>query len=108
MMPHLRFTLAALLLSGSAQADILRMVCPAQKSDMVLIFDTETRSLQATVDNIKSTYIVGPVQTDQRGTLVGGRVSPYGHDFVAFFAQEGWLHNLYANGSKIDYRCKQM
>jgi hypothetical protein len=97
----------ALMLSGSCRAEVLRMVCQTQKAEMQLVFDTETRSLQATIDNIKSNYIVGPIQADQRGLLVGGRVSPYGHDFVALFAAEGWIHNLYANGSKLEYRCRQ-
>jgi hypothetical protein len=98
----------AFLLDAPCQAEILRMVCHTQKADMTLVYDSEARSLQATIDNIRSNYLVGPVQSDQRGTLVGGRVSPYGHDYVAFFAPEGWLHNLYANGSKIDYTCKQL
>jgi hypothetical protein len=109
MVFRVAFILALVLGGNSAQADVLRMVCQtAQKVDMTLVFDTESRSLQATVDNIKSTYIVGPVQTDQRGTLVGGRVSSYGHDYVALFGEQGWIHNLYANGSKLEYRCKLM
>jgi hypothetical protein len=48
------------------------------------------------------------VQIDGNGVLVAGRIGQYGHDFVALFAPNGFLHNLYANGSKLEYRCKLM
>jgi hypothetical protein len=98
---------ALLLMCGAARAEFHDMTCQSGKEAYQVTYDTQSRAFTHISEAGKSNYLVSRVQIDGNGVLVAGRVGQYGHDFVALFAPNGFLHNLYANGSKIEHRCRE-
>lgn len=107
---HTVWVLTGALMTGLAAqpvaAEILRMDCKNSRYSYRVTFDDEAKRFQWASDAGQTDYLVLRIKTDEDGVTVWGKVRRYGNDFVAYFSAEGWMKNLYANGSSMTDVCR--
>lgn len=91
---------------SEAQAETFAMTCKNSRYTYRVSFDDETQRFQWASDAGKVDYLVLRYKVEEQGVTVWGKVRRFGNDFVAFFSEEGWIKNLYANGSSMIDVCR--
>jgi hypothetical protein len=91
---------------GQAKAETFTMTCKNSRYTYRVSFDDETQRFQWASDAGKVDYLVMRVKVEEQGITVWGKVRRFGNDFIAFFSEEGWIKNFYANGSSMTDICQ--
>lgn len=86
-------------------AETFQMNCKNSRYSYRVMFDDEAKRFQWVSDAGQADYLVIKFKTDEDGITVWGKVRRFGNDFIAYFAHDGWIKNLYANGSSMTDVC---
>jgi hypothetical protein len=98
--------LATVLAAQPAAAEVFQMNCTNSRYSYRITFDNEAKRFQWASDAGQVDYIVIRYKAEEDGVTVWGKVRRYGNEFVAYFASEGWMKSLYANGSSMTDVCR--
>ena len=96
----------SLTLVSEVRAETFSMTCKNSRYTYRVSFDDETQRFQWASDAGKVDYLVMRYKVEEQGVTVWGKVRRFGNDFIAFFSEEGWIKNFYANGSSMVDVCR--